>query len=161
MTSAKLEILTSKSICTKTFPEFNINRIVCGIILLCIGGFMYLAFRPDSIVLFRLIDWLDLTYFISCIREFLSNIIIPEFIIYSIPDGLWISSYILIMTGIWTIPNSNQVLFCSFLPFIGFISEIGQYLGVVKGTPDYADLICYITPFLIYIVTRKIIQNKP
>lgn len=156
MLKTKQEGLNFSSICTVPNHEFNTRRMALGILLLSIGGFIYIAFRPDSILLFRFIEILNLSNFTTCCREFFSNINIPEFIIYSLPDGLWTASYILIMTGIWKSPGANQVLFSAFLPFIGVISEIGQYFGIVKGTPDYADLICYIIPFLIYIVALKL-----
>lgn len=140
---------------TKDYSEFNIHRIVLGFILLSIGGLIYLLFRPDSLVLFRFIDCINLSNFVAHIREFSSNASIPDFYIYALPDGLWITSYILIMTGIWTFPDVKQIAFCSLLPAIGLITEVGQYLRLVKGTPDYADAICYITPFLIYVLIRK------
>lgn len=133
--------------------------------MLCIGGFIYIAFRPQSIYIFQYLDFLSLSDYVCLIREHFSDVSLPDFMIFALPDGLWIASYILIMISIWwKRSEKQQMIFCSILPVIGISSELGQYCGFVKGTADFADIVCYTVPFICYLLvkfkTNKLHINK-
>jgi len=65
-------------------------------------------------------------------------------VVYSLPDGLWLFSYILLMGCIWNF-NLKRSFYASFpLAFIAIGSELLQILGWVPGTFDVVDLLCYL-----------------
>lgn len=119
-----------------------------------LGGCIYIAFRSPSL---RMFDWfnnLGLHEIITAIRNFSSDIQVPEIIKYCIPDGLWTLSYILFMDAIWFPDTKRQIIFCSIIPFIGAFSEILQYFNLIEGTFDVIDLLCYTIPFVIYLILK-------
>jgi hypothetical protein len=46
-----------------------------------------------------------------------------------------------------------------FIPFLAITHEVFQYLGLVKGTFDVYDLICYSFPLFVYIASSFIKTN--
>lgn len=72
---------------------------------------------------------------------------------YSLPDGLYCAAYILIIDAIWKKDNCLiKYIIISLVPIVTISSELLQYFGLVKGTFDVNDLICYMTPPTIYLV---------
>lgn len=139
----------------KLYKRTNIGKAVgisTAILLFSLGGYIYIAFRSTSLRMFSWFDNLGLHDFIMDIRRSSAVIQIPEIIKYCIPDGLWTLSYILLMDTIWSPNVKKQALFCSIIPVVGCLSEILQYLSVVKGTFDVVDLLCYTVPYILYLI---------
>ncbi|MBQ9641250.1 MAG: hypothetical protein IJV06_06795 [Bacteroidaceae bacterium] len=129
-----------------------------GTALLLCGGAVYVLFRPDTLLLFRAIDWFSLTAQTNHWREATSESALPEWFIYSLPAGLWVTAYILIVDAIHH-SSSRRVKLCtaSFIPLLGLLSEILQGCGWLPGTFDWLDLAAYLIPLAIY---SHIIYNK-
>lgn len=125
-----------------------------ALFLFALGGSIYIAFRSTSLRMFGWFDILGLHEIIMQVRRMLSVIQVPEIIKYCIPDGLWTLSYILIMDAIWSSDVKKQIIFSGIIPFVGVFSEILQYLYLVEGTFDVIDLLCYIIPFVIYLIVK-------
>lgn len=125
-----------------------------ALFLFVLGGSIYIAFRSTSLRMFGWFEILGLHEIIMLVRRLLSVIQVPEIIKYCIPDGLWTLSYILIMDAIWSSDVKKQIIFCGIIPFVGAFSEILQYLNLVEGTFDVIDLLCYIIPFIIYLIVK-------
>lgn len=94
---------------------------------------------------------------INKLREYSNPIAndIPHWFLYSLPDGLWIFSYISLMLFVWKNSISPKNIFWIFIiPILAIGSEIGQLLNFISGTFDFADLVFYILgmtfPFLFY-----------
>ena len=84
-------------------------------------------------------------------RILVCNWNVPDFIKYSLPDGLYCAAYILIVDAIWQDSDSLIKHFIvSLVPVITITSEVLQFFGLVKGTFDYCDLILYSAPFFAY-----------
>ena len=109
--------------------SFKIKLIIIHCIIpIMIGGLLYVFFRSTSIRMFKWFDFLGLENVIQLMRSTLFNVKsnIPNWIYFSLPDGLWVYSF----TRIWLL-----------IPFIsGILSEILQYFGLFPGTFDYLDL---------------------
>lgn len=127
-------------------------EITASLLFFTLGGCIYIAFRSTSLQMFGWFDYLGLHELIIAVRNLLSDIQIPEIIRYCIPDGLWTLSYILFMDAIWSPDVKRQTLFCGIIPIMGALSEILQYYNVVKGTFDVIDLLCYIIPYILYLI---------
>ena len=132
----------------------KVLKITSALFFFAIGGCIYIAFRSTSLRMFGWLDDLGLHEFIVSVRKISSNIQIPEFIRFCIPDGLWTLSYIILMDVIWYPYVKRQLLFCCIVPLVGGLSEVLQYFRVVKGTFDVMDLCCYIVPYIIYLILK-------
>lgn len=129
-------------------------EIVTATFLFAIGGFIYVAFRCTSLRMFGWFDYLGLNECVMMVRNLLRTIQIPDIVKYCIPDGLWTLSYILFMDAIWRPIVKSQLVICSFIPVIGTVSEILQYYHVMNGTFDIVDLLCYLVPYVMYLLFK-------
>lgn len=126
--------------------------------LLC-GGCIYLLFRSDSLLMFNWIEILHLKSFLFAVRESIASFNAPDFFKYALPDGLWSLSYVLFIDTLWLGSNKGW-LYASFIPGIGFFSEILQYLGVLQGTFDFLDAIFYVSPYVIFYMIKYFFFKK-
>ncbi len=90
---------------------------------------------------------------IDSLRNSVQGWNISEFVKFSLPDGLYCAAYILIIDAIWHYDNGMvKNIVIALVPFVTISSEVLQYFGLVKGTFDIYDLICYTTPPMIYLI---------
>ena len=136
------------------------KQVICqsilSFLLLGIGGSIYLLFRPKTLLMFKWVESLGLSEHIDRLRDMVSNITLNHITLYSLPDGLWLASYIIVVNTIVSKSNKHNLLFWSFLlPFIAIVFELLQIPGVIPGVFDVFDLVCYITPLIIYLIYLK------
>jgi len=61
---------------------------------------------------------------------------------FSLPDGLWVYSFTSFMLIVWGLKFSRHSIFwISIGPSFALCGEMGQALGVVRGTYDPTDLL--------------------
>lgn len=133
-------------------------KVILSIILVSIGGCIYLMQRTTGILMFRIIDFLGLTDVVAGLRD--SVLQMPEFIVFSLPGGLWAASYILLSDAVFAgQPKQTRLAWGSLIPIIGLASELLQAVGLCPGTTDWQDAVCYGAPFAVY-VFWVIINNK-
>lgn len=119
----------------------NIKIILTVFLPLLIGGLAYILFRADSLLMFRWFDNIGLGETIKTFRQSIGHSIFPAWMIYSLPDALWIFSFTSFMLIIWRQKFSAQSIPWIFIaPTIGLLSEIGQAFHFVRGTFDVTDL---------------------
>ena len=135
------------------------------LLTLILGGLIYISFRTDSLVMFKWFAALSLDTPIEYLREttMTVNRLFPNWFLFSLPDGLWIFSYISLILLIWGNNINKRNLFWIFLiPFIAISSELGQLFNIIPGTFDPIDLTFYITgaisPFIIF--TNNLLSFK-
>lgn len=131
---------------------------------LLVGGLIYVLFRTDSLVMFQWFKKLGIIDVVNYLRNYTLpiSIYLPEWVLYSLPDGLWILSYQFLMLYIWkgNISKTNFI-WLILLPMIAILSEIGQLFGVISGIFDWADILCYLIGFILpYIFLKKSINSK-
>jgi hypothetical protein len=131
-------------------------KIMIAAILLFLGGLVYVAFRSQTLVMFSWFHALNLDSIVETIREKSISIQLPDFCKYCLPNGLWTSSYILMVEALISVDN-HQMLWASILPGIAILFEILQIWHIIPGTFDMGDWCCFFFPFIIYIV---IYNNK-
>ncbi len=130
-----------------------ILKVICGIVCLTGGCTIYLLFRCKSLNIYQWCTALGLSKIIDSLRYAVQNWNIAEWIRFSLPDGLYCISYILIMDAIWQDDDNRfKYVVVSLVPAVTISSEILQYLGMVKGTFDFCDLVFYSVPFIAYIL---------
>lgn len=134
------------------------------IITLLIGGLIYVLFRSSSLLMFSWYKNIGLDGVLNGLRKstipFAENI--PEWILFSLPDGLWIFSYVCLILFIWKNSVSLKNLFwILIIPILAIGSELGQFFGLITGTFDLTDLLLYIfgmtLPFIFF---KKSINSK-
>lgn len=139
-----------------------VSEIVLGVIFLTFGCAIYLLFRSKSLNIYQWCVSLGLSDMIDSLRKVVQDWNISEWIRYSLPDGLYCAAYILLIDAIWH--NDNRIIkyfIISLVPFVTVSSELLQYYGLVEGTFDVYDLICYMIPPTTYLFfTYNYMFNK-
>lgn len=130
-------------------------QLLWGVVMLLCGCSIYLLFRSKTINLYQWCSMLGISDIIDSMRMSIIGWEIPEFIRFSLPDGLYCASYILLMDAVWPDNGKYKKLTVSFIPIVAIIHELMQGLGLVKGTFDIIDLLCYATPLAIYCFVKK------
>lgn len=74
--------------------------ISISILFLLLGGFIYLFFRPHTLNMFVWLRIINCEQFFQ-LREYNHNLKFLEFLIFSLQDGLWILSLLIILGLIW------------------------------------------------------------
>jgi hypothetical protein len=91
------------------------------------------------------------------LRAYLAGVkhLIPGFILYSLPDGLWVYAFTSLMGCIWfRAPRSSAKLFWTLLPAsMAVVAEIGQGFRLVPGTFDWADMFSYLAAWALATVS--------
>ncbi|TDL99857.1 MAG: hypothetical protein C4K58_00990 [Flavobacteriaceae bacterium] len=105
---------------------------------LLVSLYIYLGFRTNQILVHQLVLKSQLLYpYTSSIKPFWE---LPYWMIYNLPEGLWIFSLTLI-AGV-TRANESQKKVLLFLPiFYVLVLEIFQGIHITDGTFDVLDLL--------------------
>lgn len=135
----------------------RVFRILLSLLILCIGGLIYIAYRQDTLILFSWGRSLGLSQNIESLREFAQNKGVYGWVKNSLPDGLWLFSYMFIIDSIWNgIKSKTFYIFLYSLPFIAIGSEILQYFGIVPGCFDWIDILSYTFAICLYWLIKLI-----
>lgn len=119
-------------------------KIIKALIPVTLGGLIYITYRSHSLIMFSWFDSLGLSNLIHSFRanEYLQRVIVPGWFKYSLPDALWLYSFVYFTLLIWKFKINARSLFWILLsPVIGIGSEIGQLLKLLPGTFDMVDLL--------------------
>ena len=126
-------------------------KVILSIILVNIGGCIYLMQRTTGLLMFRIIDFLGLTDAVAGLRDSMRQM--PEFIVFNLPGGLWSASYVLLSDAVFAGQSKMMKLaWGSLIPMIGLVSELLQAVALCPGTADWLDAVCYGVPYVLYAV---------
>ena len=120
--------------------------------MLLVGIMIYLLYRPQNLLAFKIVDALGLSHVIDNLRFSFSVFQLPPFVINSLPAGLWTTSYLMMMyitTKFHT--RRNRLMLALPIPIMAIVLEFMQLCGWCPGTFDIYDLICYIVPLFVFI----------
>jgi len=127
-----------------------------------IGGLIYIVSRSKSLKMFNWFEKINLSNEVRIIRDYFSNIELPNWIIYNLPDFLWVFSFTSLLFIIWNKKIEKENVFYILFPMgIGVLSEFGQLFSIINGTFDKVDIIFYVFGGLssIYIISKFKINN--
>ena len=117
--------------------------------------------------MFQWFDALNLSCIINNLRTHSTQMVsyLPEWFLYSFPDGLWMFSYISILLVIWNNRiYKNNIHWILLVPVVAILCEFGQLFNCISGTFDVVDIIFYILgtclPILIYTNLTKNFKNE-
>ena len=141
----------------KEFPV-RIMEAIVGLVALTIGGLIYIRYRSESLLMFTWFHDLDLSDYINEIRAYKSHNGLTSWMVFSMPAGLWLFSYLLIIDSIW---GKETRLFYSYfiliLPIAALTSELLQYLNVLPGTFDYLDMLSYVLATILFKILKLVV----
>lgn len=123
-------------------------EFILALCLFLIGVSIYLLWRDEHLLIHRILHASGMDDLIVPLRKSVADINVPEWIRFALPDGLWSTSYILLI-DVWV---KRGILWTSFIPFIGVLSELLQLIGWLPGTFDTADLLAYSIPYFLYVL---------
>jgi len=121
--------------------RYRLFTLLLSLLFLFIGGSLYLMYRSDSLVMFGWCKTLGIYDMVINLRPKES---LKGWIVYSLPDGLWLFSYILLMGSIWNFNLKRSFYASAPLIVIAIGSELLQIPEWVPGTFDVVDLLCYL-----------------
>ena len=128
-------------------------EVALSIAFLSCGCAIYLLVRSKNLNIYLWCKMLGLSDTVDSLRHIVRDWQLSDFTRYSLPDGLYCAAYILMIDAIWRNNNSLiKYIIISLVPLVTIISEVMQYYGLVKGTFDLNDLICYSIPPIIYFI---------
>lgn len=119
---------------------------------LTLGSCIYLFFRADTLLMFDWVEKMQITESLETIRTYTLPVKkeMPNWVIFSLPDGLWNFSYVCLMFSIWEgAVNTKSIWWTLLIPIIAVLSELFQLINIVPGTFDSTDLIFYFFGFLL------------
>jgi hypothetical protein len=124
--------------------EFLKRILLPAFLLVLAGGLIYVFFRPSPALFFSLFKPLGLESFIKSVRLFTLGLtpFLPEWVLYSLPQGLWALAYTMIIAGIWI--NKSAVIrhiWISTIPILVLGFELLQYAGLIDGTFCLQDIL--------------------
>tara|TARA_B100001059_G_scaffold143824_1_gene143734 strand:+ start:1072 stop:1467 length:396 start_codon:yes stop_codon:yes gene_type:complete len=115
---------------------------------LFLGLLIYLFFRPNNLIYNNFISF-------PIKLNIEANSIITNFLIYSLPNGLWSFSYAQLIFHIYKDFSSKIILLSSLMVFFGILIEILQYQGFVSGFFDLFDIFSYLLFHIIILIIQK------
>jgi hypothetical protein len=139
----------TKNFTVKRIP-FNLSLVTPFLLVFLVsvfaifsGGLIYILLRPAEPVFFDWFKCIGLDNFLFNIRQYSLSLkrFLPEWFIYSLPNGLWALSYSLIITAIWWNSKSRlKIFWMASIPVLVFGFEVFQYLEILNGTFCIGDI---------------------
>lgn len=135
----------------KLYPVFEFGFAVCSFL---VGSGIYLCLRNTNLEMFKIFSN-GLPSWVLCLRSFFSSYDVPDFIKFSLPDGLWLFSYLLIIDSIWHDQKSKIYLFfLTILPTSALLSEVLQMFMLFPGVGDWTDILFYILSIVFFLIIK-------
>ncbi|MBR6031103.1 MAG: hypothetical protein IKP36_03985 [Bacteroidaceae bacterium] len=145
--------------CNNYYRHYSLKsraiRIALSLGILLIGGMVYVAYRDKSLAMFGWFDSIGLSKPVDYIRVLAQSKGIYGWVKYSLPDGLWIFSYMFIVDAIWNGKrNSYSFFFTWSLPIVALLSECLQHFGLCPGVFDWIDMVSYIFAMILFLIIK-------
>jgi hypothetical protein len=118
-----------------------------------LGASIYLLFRSPNLVVFRWLDAVGLRDAVMTWRTSVSDVHLPEWLLYSAPDGLWVFATTSWIIHIWRGKPPWPWLLSGVALGVG--SELGQAMGIVPGTYQHEDIVVYVAGFLLALIQLR------
>ncbi len=136
--------------------------ILPAALALMLGGIIYILFRASEPIFFSWMSAVGLDNWINFVRHYSisKSTLLPEWIIFSLPNGLWAFGYALIISGIWSGSKSRvRYFWLASIPVLVLGYEVLQFAKIIPGTFCIQDIALGVAGLVIGI-TVKIIRPK-
>lgn len=113
---------------------------------LSFGILIYLSFRCKSIIIYRWFDVFEISNLFESLRNYLFqyNSHLPAWLIYSLPDALWVYALISTLFIVWGKDFLKLKFWLIVSLLIAPLLEFLQFLKFFPGTFDFVDLLFYL-----------------
>ena len=130
-----------------------------------IGGLVYICWRDPALLMFKWFRVLGVEPLVLQLRLATTSArqSLPDWFVYSLPDGLWVYALTAFMTRVWSGSPSSPVKtgWLSVGLLLGAGSELGQLAGVVPGTFDLTDFLFYLFAAAIaFLIASKLNRKR-
>lgn len=133
------------------------QKILFAVLLLLVGAMIYLIWRPESLLIFNWIEIIGQDKLIYRLRYYITQDLStpPEWVIYSLPNCLWLISGFFLFEVLWqghfaTNGLNWLIVFC----LIAVGSEFAQLFHIIPGTYDNYDLLMMLLCIIVLFITR-------
>lgn len=142
----------------------NKKKLFLTIFPILLGFFIYLTFRSKSLFYFNFFKFLNIHIHIMSFRELALSFrsFFPNWVIYALPDGLWLFSFGIALLYSSLYFFSNFIIFTLiFLFMIGFeffqlyFGGHGKIIGTFDINDIYSFSVAYILSILFSIMSEK------
>lgn len=131
------------------------TRVILSLGFLFFGGLIYIIYRDKSLLMFDWFNSIGISNEIDGLRNLFQGDGIYGWVKYSLPDGLWIFSYMFLIDAIWDGErNIVSKWFLWFLPIVAILSECLQYFGLLPGVFDWMDMACYMLAITLFLIIK-------
>ena len=146
---------------THNFNNYNIKyratEVMLSLVILLMGGLIYVIFRDKSLLMFDWFNTIGISHEVERLRNHFQGEGIYGWVKYSLPDGLWIFSYMFIVDAIWDRErNAVSMIFLWGLPIVAVFSECFQYFGLLPGVFDWMDMASYILAITLFLIIKHL-----
>lgn len=142
---------------TVEIRKYKVITAVVAATTLFSGGMVYLLFRPSWLLVFDWLEVIGIRWMIDLFR--FSESILPEWVEYSLPDGLWVYSYTLCIGCIWNFNIKKCWPYLAVLFAVVLTDEFLQKYHLVPGTYDFFDLLSYSTGAIMGVMHLIVVNN--
>lgn len=141
----------------KTTTKCQILTAALGIMAIILGGGLYVFYRSKSLPLF---DWVRAIGIYDWVLSVRPAENVNSWLVSSLPDGLWLLSYMLLMSALCRFHVRESMLYSAPLIVVAFVSEFLQISDRIDGTFDMVDLLCYMAAVALGFVYVKVINKS-
>lgn len=142
----------------KTSVTKKTSLVALSIMFILIGGFIYLFFRTHTLKMFV---WLRI---INCeqifqLKDYNQDLKFIEFLIFSLPNGLWILSFLIIIGLIWEKYHIFFIIYSSFFTGISILLEF--FFKVCNFLCECFDILiqtfdCFLKKFVLLLLSFQL-----
>lgn len=137
--------------------KYRATKVMLSLVILLLGGLVYVIYRDKSLLMFDWFNAIGVGNEIDGLRRLFEGEGIYGWVKYSLPDGLWIFSYMFLVDAIWNGSKSiSSFIFIYSLPIFALLSEFLQYFGLLPGVFDWIDVASYLFAILLFVITKLI-----
>ena len=133
--------------------------IILSMSFFFVGGMIYLLFRTEKLIMFEWSEYIGLGDYIRYLRENVAGYFLYPWVKYSLPDGLWVLSYMIFIGAIWKFEIRKSCFYMLLLTTISVMSELLQLFDLLNGTFDIVDLAFYISASILGILYIKLLNS--
>jgi hypothetical protein len=122
----------------KKMVFLRLKIMFIAFISLMVGILIYVFFRNNDVLAYRMLGkpiFLNELY-----RNVSQEIWFFDFIVYSLPDGLWLLSGILFIRALWLENTKTGNIYILAICVCAFVLEICQMFHLLFGTFDVLDI---------------------
>lgn len=135
---------------------YFIHFFVRVLLPLFFGGAIYIFFGDARI---RLVKWALNFDFIDQLRQKMDTYHLPDWLVFNLPDGVWLFALLQLVDIIWAGDENNSNNWMVLSVLLAVVHEVGQYVGMFPGTFDVLDLMSYAIFTIIALLLNRFLRT--